>query len=97
MSLFSVIRNITDSNNLLNSDLSKISEWTLQWKILFNPDSTKQAQGIIFSRKISKRNHPGLMFNNNKVNLTTIHKHLGIIFFFLCGHESPPNGENAVI
>ena len=51
----------------------------LQWKISFNPDPIKQAQEIIFSRKTSKRNHPGLMFNNNIVNLTTNHEHLGMI------------------
>ena len=73
-SLFSAVHNITDSVNLLNSDLSKISEWALQWKMSFNPDLTKQAQEIIFSHKTSQRNHPGLMFNNN------IHKHLEIIF-----------------
>ena len=35
---------------------------------------------IIFSRKTSHRNHPGLMFNKNIVNVTTIGKHLGMIF-----------------
>ena len=79
-SLFSVVHNITDSANLLNSDLCKINEWALQWKISFNPDPIKQAQEIIFSRKTSKRNHPWLMFNNSIVNLTTNHKHLGKIF-----------------
>ena len=59
-SLFSVVHNITESANLLNSDLSKINEWALQWKMSFNPDPIKQAQEIIFSRKTSKRNHPGL-------------------------------------
>ena len=34
-SLFSVVHNITDSSNLLNSDLSKINEWALQWKMSF--------------------------------------------------------------
>ena len=79
-SLFSVVHNITDSANLLNSFLSKTDEWALQWKMSFNPDPTKQAQEIIFSRKTSQRNHPGLMFNNSIVNVTTIHKHLGMIF-----------------
>ena len=80
-SLFSVVHNITDSSNLLNSDLSEIDlQWALRWKMSFKPDPTKQAQDIIFSRKTSKRNHPGLMFNNNIVNLTTNHKHLGMIF-----------------
>ena len=78
-SLFFVVHNITDSANLLNSDLSKINEWALQWKMSFNPDPTKQAQEIIFSRKTSQRNHPGLMFNNSIVNVTSIHKHLGMI------------------
>ena len=61
---FSFVHNISDSANLLNSNLSKINEWALQWRMSFNPDPTKQAQEIIFSRKTSKRNHPGLMFNN---------------------------------
>ena len=46
----------------------------------FNPDPIKQAREIIFSRKTSMRNHPGLMFNNNIVNHTTNHKHLGMTF-----------------
>ena len=52
-SLFPVVHNITYSANLLNSDLSKINEWALQWKMNFNPDPTKQAQQIIFSHKTS--------------------------------------------
>ena len=79
-SLFSVVHNINNSANLLNSDLSKIDEWAVQWKMSYNPDPTKQAQEITFSRKISQRNHPGLMFNKSIVNVTTIHKHLGMIF-----------------
>ena len=79
-SLFSVVHNITDLANLLNSDLSKMDEWAVQWKMSFNPDPTKQAQEIIFSRKTSQRNHPDLMFNNSIVNDYTIHKHLGMIF-----------------
>ena len=79
-SLFSVVHNITASANLLNSDLSKINEWAIQWKMRFNPDPIKQAQEIIFRRKTSKRNDPGLMFNTKIVNLSTNHKHLGMIF-----------------
>ena len=46
----------------------------------FNADPTKQAQEIIFSRKNSQRNHLGLIFNNSIVNVTSIHKHLGVTF-----------------
>ena len=35
----------------------------------FNPDPTKQAHEIIFSRKTSNKNHPVLMYNNNMLIL----------------------------
>ena len=35
--LFFIVHNITDAANLLNRDLSNINEWTLQWKMSFNP------------------------------------------------------------
>ena len=40
---FSVADNINLSATNLNSDLSKISAWTNQWKMTFNPDPNKQA------------------------------------------------------
>ena len=46
----------------------------------FNPVPINQAQEIIFSRQTSQKNQPGLMFNNSIVNVTSIHKHLGMIF-----------------
>ena len=71
-SLFYVVHNINNSTDLLNSNLSKINEWTLQRKMSFNTDPT-------FSRKTTQRNHRGLMFNNSIVNVTFIHSHLGIM------------------
>ena len=53
-SLFSVIHNINSTANDLNSDLMKISNWAFRWKMRFNPDPNKQAQEVIFSRKINK-------------------------------------------
>ena len=44
----------------------------------FNPDPSKQAQEIIFSRKIQENFHPPLYFNNIKVEQTALQKHLGI-------------------
>ena len=29
---------------MINDDLKKISEWAFKWKMLFNPDITKQAK-----------------------------------------------------
>ena len=62
-SLFSVVQNINSRTTNLNSDLSKVSDWVLQWNMNFKPDSNKQAQEIIFSRKINKINHPQSLFN----------------------------------
>ena len=56
-SLFSVIHNINSRASDLNSDLMKISNWVFQWKTRFNPDPNKQAQAVIFSRKINKIDH----------------------------------------
>ena len=44
----------------------------------FNPDLSKQAQEVIFSRKINKVCHPPLLFNNSTVQQISSQKHLGI-------------------
>ena len=54
ISLFFVIHNINVSVGELNENLNKISEWAFQRKIIFNPNASKQAQEVIFSRKIKK-------------------------------------------
>ena len=56
-SLFSVVRDIAASTEELNNDLRNISKWAYQWKMIFNPDLTKQAQEVIFSRKLNKPVH----------------------------------------
>ena len=66
-SLFSVVQNVNSTANDLNSDLIKINDWAFQWKMRFNPDPKKQAQEVIFSRKINKIDHPPLYFNENLV------------------------------
>ena len=46
---------VTDPNvmaNHTNNDLHNISTWAYQWRINFNPDTSKQAQEIIFRRKV---------------------------------------------
>ena len=40
-----------NSTVLLNNDLNNISKWAWQWKLIFNPDLTKQAVEVLFSRK----------------------------------------------
>ena len=49
--LFSVVNNASVSASRLNNDLVKIRDWSFSWKMLFNPDPTKQAKEVIFSKK----------------------------------------------
>ena len=45
----------------------------------FNPDPSKQAKEIIFSRKKMKSSHPSVSFNKIPVSSTSLHKHLGML------------------
>ena len=56
-----------------------IYNWAFQWKMNFNPDPTKQAQKVIFSRQTKKLSHSSLVFNNEKVAQSIYQKHLDII------------------
>ena len=47
--------------------------------MVFNSDITKQAQEVIFSRKLKKPVQPYLTFNNSQVSQTESQKHLGLI------------------
>ena len=52
-----------------------------QWKMSFNPDPNKQAQEVIFSRKLKKVCHPPLRFKigfNNNFSQASSQKHLGL-------------------
>ena len=44
-----------------------------------NPNRSKQAQEIIFSRKLSKVTHPPMFFNTNIVSQINSQQHLGVI------------------
>ena len=44
----------------------------------FNPDFSKQAQEVIFSRKAAKASHPAVFLNDIPVSRCSNHKHLGM-------------------
>ena len=77
-SLFSTVHDITETKNELNNDLRKITIWTHQWEMLFNPDISKQAHEVVFSRKHFKISHPSLTFNSIPVAQVGSLNHLGI-------------------
>ena len=89
-SLLSVVHNINSTANDLNSDLMKISNWAFQCKMRFNPNPNKQAQEVIFSRKIDKIDHPPLYFSQSLVISSSAHKHL----VFFANSRSPYLGHH---
>ena len=68
-----------NSSEILNTDLCKITDWAHQWKMLFNPDISKQAVEIIFSNKTKTSTYDPLVFNGIPVKLVEETKHLGLI------------------
>ena len=68
-SLFSIFHDPNTSANELSKDLQKVSEWAYQWKMSFNPDQNKQAQKVIFSRKITESSHLQISFSNMNVSI----------------------------
>ena len=51
ISLFSEVKEKNCSTVELYNDLKIISNWAFQWEMLFNPDPSKQAAEILFSKK----------------------------------------------
>ena len=45
----------------------------------FNPDVSKQAQEVIFSRKKIISNHPAVFFNNLPITENLLTKHLSLL------------------
>ena len=81
-SLFSTVTDPNVTANQINKDLHNISTWAHQWKMNFNPDTSKQAQEVISSRKVKVTAHPQLGFNNNSIHETETQKHLGMLLHF---------------
>ena len=76
-SLFSV-NNIHTNAVTLSQGLNIITNCASQWKIIFNPDVSKQAQEVIFSRRIKKMLHPTLPSNNIPLSNSLFEKHFGL-------------------
>ena len=77
--LFPVVHDSTSSSISLNNDLLKISQRAYQWKIIFIPDVSKQAQEVVLSRKSITSNHEFVYFNNNSVIRKNSQKHIGLL------------------
>ena len=78
-SLFTIVKDKTESANIPSNDLSEISKWAYDWKMLFNPDPCKPAQEVVSSRKNKTQRHPAISLNNIQVERTSYQKHLGLL------------------
>ena len=77
-SLFSVVNDIQSSAATLHNDLTVISDWAFQWKIIFNPDMIKEEQEVIFSWKTKKLLHLCLSLNDIPLKNSISQKHFGL-------------------
>ena len=77
-SLFLTVYDPNMSADQLDQDMKKISNRAYIWKMIFDPDLSKQAQKVIFSRKTFKINQPITTFNTIPVARTPYQKHLGL-------------------
>ena len=79
-SLFTIAKDKNNvSANVLNNDLLLISQWAFNWKMIFNPDPSKPAQEVFFSRKTKVQNHPTISLNNIQVERASYQKSLSLI------------------
>ena len=59
--------------------MQKVSEWAHQWKMSFNPDPSKQAVEVYFTRRLNPPNPPEIHFNYAAIATQDHQKHLGLI------------------
>ena len=52
---------------ILSEDLNLISNWVFRWKTSFNPDPSKQAKEVVFSKKRCITQLAVLIFNNKVI------------------------------
>ena len=79
--LFTKVEGIERTREKIEEDLVTIGRWAYQWKMVFDPDITKQAVEIIFEVKNKITAHPELIFNDVPVAREETTKHLGIQLF----------------
>ena len=77
-SLSTRVEEVNETHEKLIKDLQTVKNWVYQWKMVFNPDITKQAIEIIFSIKKKKPAHPELFFNGVPVSREEHTNHLGV-------------------
>ena len=68
-SIFSVVKNASQTSDELKRDLEKACLWAWQWKMQFNANKTEE---VIFSTKRLKPPHPPLHLGDEEVTRLTL-------------------------
>ena len=63
----------------ISKDLELILEWSWKWKTSFNRDKNKQAQEVVFLRKLSKPKYPQLLLIKVRIVFHSSQKHVFIV------------------
>ena len=79
ISLYTVVHYPNKAAADITHNLDIIRSWANNWQMSFNPDPSKQAVEVTFSRKRIPVDHPLIFFNDIQVMKVTQHKHLGFI------------------
>ena len=74
--IFTVVHYENATAENLNHDLKLINHWSLQWRMSFYPDPTKQVVEVTFSKKRCPVNHPPILLNDVPVKSLMEQKHL---------------------
>ena len=74
-SLFHAIMDSHTTQNLLNQDLQKISDWATQWLMVFN---VLKNEVMTLSLRSNRPPQPPLFFNGTPLKEVTEHTHLGL-------------------
>ena len=76
--LFAIVNDGKQLQSTINKDLENISRWAHEWKMLINPDPSKQETEVYFSRKHEPIPDLPLTFNKSTVQMCAVQKHLGL-------------------
>ena len=79
-SIFTTVKDISESANALNNEISLIWKWAFNWKMLFNQNSSKQAQEVLFSKRKKKKRQLQIHHTlSSIISKRQYQKHFGIL------------------
>ena len=76
--LFAIVYDEKYSTENIVHDLKLIPDWSVKWKMLFNPDIIKPAEEVLFTNRITST-YCHIAFDGIAIEPVSDHKYLGLI------------------